>query len=880
MLKKSTHILLIGVMMLQVVMMPVVVIADDVHEQHDQSLYLAKETDALYEQGDFFDDEFDDEVVAEYIDESVLVEELHLLTEALSEPVGMQGFLGDDALGDDPNEVVEVIVQFMTPPQVALELTEELAQGRPIGTRQAREGRRRRGNRNRFRDEALNGHEIFNEQLNTRRTRMRTTSGTEIEVVATYHELFNGQLLRVPTYLVDEIANLPEVYAVFPHVAVSPIDPIEMNGIDSFSSNSHFMQATRDYLNLDEINANMGITGNGVRVAVIDSGIYHGHSQFASFLDETGRVRGWQRYDNTASTNPAHSVRAHGTEVSGVVVAVSPNIELWHYRVDFSDGAGGMNPISAITAAYQDGMDVINISFGAGFGTPFNPLDAVVNLAVLDGVVVVAASGNAGEGGLDSPASASLAITVGAGHSGGWSSDWGDTLRPYSSIGPVPITEHIKPDIIAPSGLNTPTIDGGYRTADGTSFSAPVISGLVALLIEAFPDASTGEIKARIMNTARPLTDLTPNHVFHVGAGFVQPINALTNETIVTVEHDVPLTEDASTPFSRKMMSSLSFGRLGTNQAVTMPITITNRGQTTKNYTISYVVNGHIEVTPLSLSDDQISVVANGTSSLLATMRFPATAPAGLYEGYIYVREGNSVVARLPFAATHIPSELPTYHVTVQGGIGSGSFEVGTIVTITADEPAQGYEFSHWTSDDQVVFADAFLSTTTLIMPDSDVTVSAIFEPTSILEPDPEPMPDPIPVRHTITFNWSLEGVPLLTVELVSGTTIGEANLNLSPPEREGYHFVGWQVNPLLTSEELLAFVITEDLDFVAVWEANEALEVVSEQRATRNNSSNHRGGNRLPQTGTNMDSLSFFGGSVLAIIGLVTAFKKKRNQN
>jgi len=423
------------------------------------------------------------------------------------------------------------------------------------------------------------------------------------------------------------------------------------------------MRTVREYFDMYNIHTTMGLTGAGVRVAVLDTGIYHTHPEFANFLDETGRIRGRGHYieGNAPPHNPMHRGRNHGTTVSGAVIAMAPGVELWHYRVALS-GMSGMHPLAGIEAAHEDGMDVVNMSFGGG-NVPFDPMSRAVNTAALDGVVMVVAAGNRGNAyfSVSTPATASLGIAVGAGSKG---SVLGynvlghvDTLMFYSSRGPLFIVNHIKPDIIAPTHVVTTDLYGGYTASSGgTSHAAPIIAGIAALLIEAFPNATPYEIKARMMNTARQLADVEMNSVFTVGAGFVQPYYALTNRAIVTARHYVPVTASHLLPYELATMASLSFGGVNLSQVrnldKTIPVSIRNTGDTTATYTISYMfARNNGGAASINLSTTSVTVAPGGTGQFDVTMLISSSAYTGFYEGYIYINDGPVVVARLPFGA-------------------------------------------------------------------------------------------------------------------------------------------------------------------------------------------------------------------------------------
>jgi len=607
-----------------------------------------------------------------------------ILTVTQGEPIGMQGFYGNYEI-IYLDELVEIYVMFVTPPAVVLRLIQERDNSMESMVQTLIEDS--------FVEQSLLGHAVFQQQLAG--IPMPLSATGEIEIITEYYWLFNGWLMRVPGSMVEMIAELPEVFGVFPNVEFFPAYAelefaefsqthiVATNDEDSFFIDDDFMWQPRGYLGMENINRRMpnpnnparsGITGRDVRVAVIDSGIQHDHPEFIRFQNPTtGYIRG--RGDAGDGSNVHPSGDGHGTSVSGAVIGIAPNVELWHYRISFGDGPGGISPVEAVQAAHQEAdAQVINMSFGTTtINHPFSPLSYAVQVVIEAGVVVVAAPGNSGEHGqftVASPASIPGVITVGAGNAGGPSPDGSDdTMRATSSRGPVARTFHIKPDITAPSGVRTADIGSDYvDDAGGTSHSSPIIAGVAALILEAFPDATPDEVKARIMNTARPMPRAEANSVFISGAGFVQPYAALTANTFVTTTHQVPISVNPNNNdfiFENRTMSSLSFGWVdrrnnGTlGNRATIPITITNRGAA-RTFTISHsFTNNPNNAASLNFNNTSVFVPAtNGTATINATMVIGNNATLGNYEGFVEIRDGNTLVARLPFAAVVIEGEV------------------------------------------------------------------------------------------------------------------------------------------------------------------------------------------------------------------------------
>lgn len=110
-----------------------------------------------------------------------------------------------------------------------------------------------------------------------------------------------------------------------------------------------------------------------------------------------------------------------------------------------------------------------------------------------------------------------------------------DFIPPFSSRGPVTYTWEVKPDVVAPGVDIDSTIPKGYLGLNGTSMSAPHVTGAAALLKQAHPDWSPEQIKAALMNTAKKLIDQNgePYLPHDQGAGRIQIEKALRTKTIV-----------------------------------------------------------------------------------------------------------------------------------------------------------------------------------------------------------------------------------------------------------------------------------------------------------------------------------------------------------
>jgi serine protease AprX len=271
------------------------------------------------------------------------------------------------------------------------------------------------------------------------------------------------------------------------------------------------------------------LTGNGVGIAVIDSGI-------SSHPDLGNRVVAAQNFNvNVTGTDDAYG---HGTAVAGIIagdgtassgayIGIAPEATLINLRVN--DGTGSA-PTSAIMNAVlwavinkkTYNIRVINLSLQSSVQESYrtSPIDAAVEYAWLKGLVVVVAAGNNGpNSALYAPANDPYVITVGATDDNGTATIADDTLAGFSSYG-VTQDGFSKPDFVAPGkhiittlapassfALNYPAFLVGtqYIQLGGTSISAPSVAGVAALYIESNPTVRPGQLKGVLLTTATAL---------------------------------------------------------------------------------------------------------------------------------------------------------------------------------------------------------------------------------------------------------------------------------------------------------------------------------------------------------------------------------------
>ena len=272
------------------------------------------------------------------------------------------------------------------------------------------------------------------------------------------------------------------------------------------------------------------VTGAGVGVCVIDTGVDPAHEQLTggpvAFLDViNGRATAYD--DHGHGTHVASIALGDGTggTQAAVHVGVAPQADLYAAKVLDAGGSGANDGVLAGIqwCAAQPGVDVLSMSLGDSVPSDgSDPMSAAVDAVVAPtdpatpGKVVVVAAGNAGDAPstIPSPGAARQAITVGAvsdwsAPAGSTSRDAGLALAPFSSRGPIlASTPYDKPDVTAP-GVTVSAADagttGGYVAFSGTSMATPYVAGAVALALQARPDATPAAVKAALTASAARL---------------------------------------------------------------------------------------------------------------------------------------------------------------------------------------------------------------------------------------------------------------------------------------------------------------------------------------------------------------------------------------
>jgi len=380
----------------------------------------------------------------------------------------------------------------------------------------------------------------------------------------------DGELTVIPAYVLDKV----------PHWLLSRL------ANDSNTHGVHINRKARkhDALSSYAVNANAvdpgnGInaayysyTGAGVTVAFVDSG-------FTSYQDpDLADSRLLKFVDFVNGGTLPYDDSGHGTHVTGVVggtgklsgkkyAGIAPGTSIVSLKVLNANGEGSVgNIIKSLDWIYKNAarynIRVVNMSVGASVSESYftDPLAQATKVLVDMGITVVAAAGNNGTnaagqlrwGGVAAPGNAPWVLTVCAFSTKGTYAQDDDAMADFSSAGPTAVDFVAKPDICAPGvGIVSMSAPGSdlyqdgqlaspswlipgtvantypyvpYESLTGTSLATPLVSGAVALMLQANPHLTPNLIKAILEYTAISKPGVSP---LRQGAGFMNVSGAL-----------------------------------------------------------------------------------------------------------------------------------------------------------------------------------------------------------------------------------------------------------------------------------------------------------------------------------------------------------------
>jgi len=458
----------------------------------------------------------------------------------------------------------------------------------------------------------------------------------------------------------------------------------------------------------------LATAGQGIKIGILDDGLDQSHVFFnpAGFKYPAGFPLGNTKYttpkvivarafapaSNTwkYARTPFDPVNSdHATHVAGIaagdhntladldgkpvrVSGIAPDAYLGNYKVltiptdDF--GLDGNSPeiAAGIEQAVKDGMDVLNLSLGEPEVEPSRDIVVKAIEAAADaGVVTAVAAGNsygeAGHGGIGSPANAPSAITVAASTEGG---DGGpaDVIAGFSDSAPTPLSLQLKPDVTAPGQNVLSSIPGNdWDSWSGTSMATPHVAGAAAVLKQRHPSWTPAQIKSALELTGAPVRAPSGGSevsAMREGGGRI----------------DLPRADD---PLIFTTPTSLSFGLVGRGATATQSLTLSDAGGGTTGWTAAVAAQATPRGSTLALSQP-------GPGATL-TLTTAADAAEGDGYGFVTLTRGTDV-RRVPYWF-HVEAPLlgtEPHRTLAKAGTYSGNTRRGKSLVSTYRWPELG----------------------------------------------------------------------------------------------------------------------------------------------------------------------------------------------
>lgn len=392
-----------------------------------------------------------------------------------------------------------------------------------------------------------------------------------------------------------------------------------------------------------------GYTGEGVTVAVLDTGVDASHpdldGQVAAEADFTGGETTGDPHGH--GTHVASTIAGTGAASGGQYAGVAPDATVISGKVCDADGNC---PSSAIMAGMEwaaENAAIVNMSLGTDApsdGTDI--LSQLLNeLSAETGTLFVTSAGNAGptSGTVSAPGAADAALAVGA-------VDKSDQLAGFSSRGPRLGDFAVKPDITAPgvgivaaraSGTTPPEPVGDhYMSADGTSMAAPHVAGAAALVSQARPGLDAATLKDALVSTA---TD-GGYRAWEQGTGRVEVPRAIDQGIYATASVGFGDLSEADTPATETVVYANH-----TDADVTLRLQADLSDET-----------GRAVDEGFSLSAETVSVPAGGQATVTATVDPRALAGSGPVGGVVTaITDGASLRTTVGFGTSPAQGQDP-----------------------------------------------------------------------------------------------------------------------------------------------------------------------------------------------------------------------------
>ncbi|KAK1997658.1 subtilase [Colletotrichum falcatum] len=356
-----------------------------------------------------------------------------------------------------------------------------------------------------------------------KRSSLASTDG--ITVVRDFDsDVFKGASVEAANLNLDDLLGLPDVVGVWPNdpVYLEPSaggDAAVQDVVPSVVHNVTGVSRLHD----------RGFLGQGVKVGVVDTGIWYDHYALGGGFGDGFKVAGgydfvgdqlWPTvgYDKEPDADPI-DLLGHGTHVAGIVAGksdnftgVAPEATLYAYKVMSRQGStDAATLIEAFLRAYDDGVDIITCSIGGANGWADGAWALVASRLVEQGVVVTIAAANSGSQGPFYSSNGSAGKNVLAIASADSPTVEATRASSFTSWGLLNDLG-VKPDVAAPGGsIYSTYLNDRWITMSGTSMACPYVAGVAALHIGAFGGRQVHgkgfalALSRQIIASARPL---------------------------------------------------------------------------------------------------------------------------------------------------------------------------------------------------------------------------------------------------------------------------------------------------------------------------------------------------------------------------------------
>ena len=341
-------------------------------------------------------------------------------------------------------------------------------------------------------------------------------------VVERYIPIIDGFVAEVPAAAVPDLRRLDGIYSVTLNSRVRLLGNID--GIDPNKDPGSWLKVAKNTKLLEMWQH--GFTGQGVDVALIDSGVAPVDGLAMQVINGPDLS-----FDSQAENLTDVDTYGHGTHLAGLIAgrdsSIAPGKEDEDVDKRFVGAAPGARIVSLKVAA-SDGLNirVLNLSFGTDGTQSYleDPLAYAVEVAWLRGIVVVVSAGNSGFGTaqLNNPAYDPYVIAVGADDTRGTDDPKDDVIPAWQTRGNA--TRH--PDLVAPGKSLISLRDPGsfvdeanpgarvgstrFFRGSGSSQAAAIVSGAAATVLEQHPELTPDQVKALLMTTSVPLPNADP----------------------------------------------------------------------------------------------------------------------------------------------------------------------------------------------------------------------------------------------------------------------------------------------------------------------------------------------------------------------------------